>query len=466
MNISGEIHVHKTETPIAELPVLEEVSGDEKLKVYDNGVAKSATVDTLLASAKSGQGLTEEIKTALLTIAEKAGYSDTHGRDYYDALYNALYPPAVLVAITANFAQGGNVVYDTDSLDSLKQYLAVTALYDTGTTQTVTGYTLSGTLTEGTSTVTVSYNGKTTTFNVIVTHRAVSVTGITAAFTQGSHVIYDNDALDVLRQYLVVTANYDDSTSAEVTSYTLSGSLTEGTSTITVSFGGFTDAFGVTVTAHPAVLTSISAAFTQGDNAVYEGDSLDTLKRYLVVTAHYDDSTTATVDAANYTLSGTLSEGTSTVTVNYGGKTTTFSVTVAHGTSPVITDTGVYFDESGTLLQSNNWCVSDYYEFPYKGSLPFTFVINAGADNNPGATAYLITYDSTNAKTNSYLTSIKGEKELVWRTVAPYAKFRASLCTKNGAPYYAYIKETGEVVFAGIDSPYYGMSNISEANQS
>lgn len=51
MNISGEIHVHKTETPIADLPVLDEVSGDEKLKVYDNGVAKSVTTGMLIAGA-------------------------------------------------------------------------------------------------------------------------------------------------------------------------------------------------------------------------------------------------------------------------------------------------------------------------------------------------------------------------------------------------------------------------------
>jgi Bacterial Ig-like domain (group 3). len=46
----------------------------------------------------------------------------------------------------------------------------------------------------------------------------------------------------------------------------------------------------------------------------------------LTVTATYSASTTATV--TDYTLSGTLTEGTSTITVSYGGKTTTFSVTV------------------------------------------------------------------------------------------------------------------------------------------
>lgn len=177
MNISGEIHVHKTETPIAELPVLEEVSGDEKLKVYDNGVAKSVTVDTLLASARAGQGLTEEIKTALLTIAQKVAYIDEHGQSYYDALYAALYPPAVLTRISAVFVQGIATVYDTDSLESLRPYLTVTAFYDNGATQEVTNYLLFGTLTEGISTVSVIYNGKTATFNVTVISRTAEVTG-------------------------------------------------------------------------------------------------------------------------------------------------------------------------------------------------------------------------------------------------------------------------------------------------
>jgi hypothetical protein len=45
----------------------------------------------------------------------------------------------------------------------------------------------------------------------------------------------------------VVTANYSDGTSETVTDYTLSGTLAEGTSVVTVSYGGKTDTFSVTV---------------------------------------------------------------------------------------------------------------------------------------------------------------------------------------------------------------------------
>ena len=106
-------------------------------------------------------------------------------------------------------------------------------------------------------------------------------------------------------------------------------------------------------------LTSISAAYTQSGE-VYTDDDLDSLKGDLVVTATYSDSTTAVIPAADYTLTGTLAEGTSTITVSYGGKTTTFDVTItaplysipdfaeqsltaASGTSYIKKENGVYY---------------------------------------------------------------------------------------------------------------------------
>lgn len=121
----------------------------------------------VLEGGSGGSGLTDAVKTALLQLAQKVAYIDDGGQDYYDDLYNALYPPADLVSISAVYTQSGTV-YDTDTLDSLKSDLVVTALMSDSTTQTVTNYTLSGTLTEGTSTITVSYGGKTATFTVTV----------------------------------------------------------------------------------------------------------------------------------------------------------------------------------------------------------------------------------------------------------------------------------------------------------
>lgn len=124
-----------------------------------------------------GAGMTEETKQSLLTLVEKVAYVDANGQDYYDALYAALYPPADLSYITAVYTQSGTV-YDTDSLNVLKPDLVVTAHNTDSTTQTVTAYTLSGTLEVGTSTITVSYGGKTTTFNVTVTEGEHDTTAV------------------------------------------------------------------------------------------------------------------------------------------------------------------------------------------------------------------------------------------------------------------------------------------------
>ena len=66
------------------------------------------------------------------------------------------------------------VIHPSTSLDSLKSNLVVTANYTDSTSETITDYVLSGTLIEGTSTITVTYNEKTTTFDVTVSKEEIS----------------------------------------------------------------------------------------------------------------------------------------------------------------------------------------------------------------------------------------------------------------------------------------------------
>lgn len=208
--------------------------------------------------------LSTEVKNAILDCFEHVAWVDEHAQDYYDALEELFFPPRTLVSISAVFNQESAVIYDNDSLDSLKQYLTVTGLYDDESTETITDYSLSGTLSVGTSTITVTYQGKTTTFIVNVT-AAPTLSSILATYTQSGKV-YTTDNLDSLKSDLVVTATYSDSSTRTVTDYTLSGSLTAGTSTITVSYGGETTTFSVTVT----------APLYEIKNTAFDGDVFDT----------------------------------------------------------------------------------------------------------------------------------------------------------------------------------------------
>lgn len=118
-------------------------------------------------------GLSDDAKVALLNCFRHTAWADGGGQSYYNALYAAIYPDLVPTSISAVFTQGSATIYDTDSLNVLRQYLTVTAIYADGRIETVTDYELRGTLTSGTSTITVWYETKTTTFIVAVTHDSV-----------------------------------------------------------------------------------------------------------------------------------------------------------------------------------------------------------------------------------------------------------------------------------------------------
>ena len=104
-------------------------------------------------------------------------------------------------------------------------------------------------------------------------------------------------------------------------------------------------------------LSNITAVFTQGQTSVYPYTDIDTLKQYLVVTAHYSDNTDIVLGDNDYQLSGTLATGTSTITVTYHSLTTTFDVVVSadnrrihiyHFNDSLASDGNVDFELSAT----------------------------------------------------------------------------------------------------------------------
>ena len=156
-----------------------------------------------------------------------------------------------------------------------------------------------------------------------------------------------------------VTWSSSDTSIATVSNTGLVTGVGNGTATITAICGDKSARCSATVSGF-AELVSISAVYTQS-GTVYDTDTLDILKSDLVVTAHYDNSTTQTI--TTYTLSGTLAEGTSTITVAYGGKTTTFNVTVTSSsvTNPYVSDNmtlwldGIYNKSTGHDSSATSW---------------------------------------------------------------------------------------------------------------
>ena len=178
---------------------------DASLTVQGAAADAKKTGDEIsaLKSEIAQGGLRDSFKQALLQLASKVAYIDEDGQDYYDALYSALYD-VELISISASLAQG-TVILDIDTLNDLKQYLTVTAHFDNGTSTEVTTYELSGTLTAGTSIITVTYEDATTTLNVNVT----ATTDVTPSISNWSKSNYVTMTIDDVNNtiYFKTTSN-------------------------------------------------------------------------------------------------------------------------------------------------------------------------------------------------------------------------------------------------------------------
>lgn len=116
--------------------------------------------------------MSDEAKYSLLNLLSKVAYWTTPNAVALLAdLEDKLFPIRHLSSITAAYDQDRPIL-DTDSLDLVRLDLVVTANYSDGTSEQLAddAYTLSGTLTVGTSTITVGYQGKTDPIEVVVSY--------------------------------------------------------------------------------------------------------------------------------------------------------------------------------------------------------------------------------------------------------------------------------------------------------
>ncbi len=186
----------------------------------------------------------------------------------------------------------------------------------------------------GTATITVTTadGGKTASCTVTV-NRTLSSIDIVSLPAKTSYFL--KGSLD--RTGLSVRANYNDGTTADVTSKcTLSGfdSSVAGTKTVTVSYAenGVTRNASFTVVVSAPLLSYITVNSYPTKTSYYVGESLD--KTGLSVTAHYTDGSSANVsDRCTLTGFDSSRNGSQTISITYseGGivKGVSYNVTVA-----------------------------------------------------------------------------------------------------------------------------------------
>ena len=172
-----------------------------------------------------------------------------------------------------------------------------------------------------------------------------------------------------------VTWSSSDTSVATVDQTGLVTSVAYGTVTITATAGSVSATCSVVVAS--ATVTSLSAVYTQGGKTIYDTASLNSLKSDLVVTANWSNGTSTTVEGSDYTLSGTLAEGTSTVTVAYGGQTATFDVVVTallpsgYTAYSYLQGDGVGYIDTG--LAGKTYCLANYeHEIKYSTAVADT----------------------------------------------------------------------------------------------
>lgn len=179
--------------------------------------------------------------------------------------------------------------------------------------------------TAGTKTVTVTYQGKTTTFDVKVYDK--KATALTLNGVDGKNIVEGTD-LDLTGMTLDVT--YDDS--SKDTGIALTPAMikydnkTVGKSTVTVLYAGLTQTFTIDVVKKS--VDKIEMKSNPTNTEVFVGKTMDVSGAK--ITATYNNGTTEDFDvtAAMCSTPDTSVVGKKTVTVTYNGKTTEFSINV------------------------------------------------------------------------------------------------------------------------------------------
>ena len=230
-------------------------------------MASYATIAQDVSTAVQGAQISSEVRQALYTLLSSAAYAQTGLTDEIAIIQSwAQQITAISVSPTTASITGTG----TSQLSATTTPAGGTVTWSSSDTSVAT-VSSSGLVTgvgNGSCTITASAGGKSATCVVTVTGNA-TLESISAVYTQ-SGTVYDTDSLDSLRSDLVVTGTYDDTSTATITGYTLSGTLTAGTSTVTVSYGGKTDTFTVTVTEAPLyMLTNGTHTYTATDGDGY-----------------------------------------------------------------------------------------------------------------------------------------------------------------------------------------------------
>ena len=214
-------------------------------------------------------------------------------------------------------------------LDEIRNYVTVEGTYNDGTTAPINNFELFGTLVAGKTTLTVTYNGASATFEVEDIEAVKESSRVTPKVTVSGLLIeggaLPNITLSAGDTAGTITWDDIDGDTAKLISgehsynWTFTPDDTDRYEVVTGSY---------TFSAEPVKVASIDIRMSVIGTPIYPETSLDDIKTLITVTATYNNGDTKVVDKADYELFATLKVGTSRIVVEYEGVTGSIDVTV------------------------------------------------------------------------------------------------------------------------------------------
>lgn len=276
--------------------------------------------------------------------------------------------------------------------------MVVTATFADDTTADVTeDCTFSPeTMAAGTQSVTITYvrAGVTKTTTVAVAVRTLDHIAVTTPPNKTAYKYGET----FQPAGMVVTAYYTDETSRTVTGYTYSptGALDMDDTTITVSYteGSVSKQTTQAITV-AKVLESIEITTPPNKTAYFSGETFNPAG--MVVTAHYNDGSSAAVSGYTYSPNGALAAGNNTITVSYseGGvtRTDTQAITVTTISNTLNSNSWATIKAVSDAGQGDNyWDVGDTKAITINGNVGNTNFSNLSIN------VYIIGFNHNSAR--------------------------------------------------------------------
>ncbi len=298
-------------------------SSQEESEESDSSLSSDEESSTDLSSDEESESISES--SDIYSSAEDSSEEEAVGSSEEEVSEESSTAPVVINKISIETQPEKTVYFVGENLNT--EGLSIEVEYSDGSTKTMTGGFVCSQPSfnsAGTKTITVKYEGEEASFDVEVIEIEVSSISVSSVPEKTQYYVGD----DFSHTGLEIRVNYNNETSEVITSgfeCEVPDFYSAGIKTVTVSYGGKTTSF--TVTVESITVTSVSVKTKPNDLNYFVGESLNTAGLKLKV--NYSDGTYEDI-TSGFTCSPTSfsSSGTKTITVSYGGKTTSFTVTV------------------------------------------------------------------------------------------------------------------------------------------